>query len=152
MSVSPIPEGPRLHPYIACSDATAAIAFYMDVFGMELETCLRMPGGKVGHAELRLPDLWMYVSDEFAEMGVRSPKTLGGTAVSLTLYVEDVDAVVTKALAKGSTQEGETRDEFHGHRVAKIVDPFGHRWFLQARIEDVSTAEMERRFAKMMDG
>ena len=119
---------------------------------MELETCLQMPGGKIGHAELKLPDLWLYLSDEFPEMGVRSPKAIGGSPVALTLLIEDIDAVVAKALAAGASQDGDTRDEFHGHRAAKLVDPFGHRWFLQMPIEDISTGEMERRFAKMMEG
>ncbi len=149
MSVAPIPPGPRLYPYIACSDATAAIAFYEKVFGMQVETCLRMPDGRVGHAELKLPEMWLYVSDEFPEIGVRSPATLGGTAVSLALYVEDVDRTVAKALEAGATQEREIKDEFFGDRVGIVIDPLGHRWFLRTRVENVSTEEMERRFAQM---
>ena len=149
---TPIPPGPRLRPYIACNDAKAAIEFYQAVFGMEVETILTMPDGKVGHAELKLPDLWLYLSDEFPGMGVRSPTTLGGTAVSLSLYVEDVDAVVATAVKAGATQEREIKDEFFGDRVGVIVDPFGHRWFVQTQIEEVGTEEMERRFAKMMKG
>lgn len=151
MPVASIPAGPRIRPYIACHDAEAAIAYYTEVFGMELRTCLRM-GEKIGHAELGGPDLILYVSDEFPDMGVRAPRSLGGTAVSMMLYVDDVDAVVTKALELGATQEGETKDEFHGDRSAKIVDPFGHRWFVSTRIEEVSREEVERRFAKMMGG
>ena len=149
---TPIPPGPRLRPYIACNDAKAAIEFYQAVFGMEVETILTMPDGKVGHAELKLPDLWLYLSDEFPGMGVRSPTTLGGTAVSLSLYVEDVDAVVATAVKAGATQEREIKDEFFGDRVGVIVDPFGHRWFVQTQIEEVGTEEMERRFAEMMKG
>lgn len=151
MSVTPIPAGPRIRPYLACHDADAAIAYYTEVFGMELRSCLRM-GEKVGHAELGGPDLILYLSDEFPEMGVTSPRSLGGTAVSLMLYVDDVDAVVAKALERGARQEGETKDEFHGDRSAKIVDPFGHRWFVSTQIEEVSRDEVERRFAKMMGG
>ena len=149
---TPIPPGPRLRPYIACNDAKAAIEFYQAVFGMEVETILTMPDGKVGHAELKLPDLWLYLSDEFPGMGVRSPTTLGGTAVSLSLYVEDVDAVVATAVKAGATQEREIKDEFFGDRVGVIVDPFGHRWFVQTQVEEVGTEEMERRFAEMMKG
>lgn len=149
---TPIPPGPRLRPYIACNDAKAAIEFYQKVFGMEVETVLTMPDGKVGHAELKLPDLWLYLSDEFPGMGVRSPSTLGGTAVSLSLYVDDVDAVVATALKAGATQEREIKDEFFGDRVGVIIDPFGHRWFVQTQIEEVGTEEMERRFAEMMAG
>ena len=149
---TPIPPGPRLRPYIACNDAKAAIEFYQAVFGMEVETILTMPDGKVGHAELKLPDLWLYLSDEFPGMGVRSPTTLGGTAVSLALYVDDVDAVVATALEAGATQEREIKNEFFGDRVGVIIDPFGHRWFVQTQIEEVGTEEMERRFAEMMKG
>ena len=119
---------------------------------MTVETVLTMPDGKVGHAELGLPDLWLYLSDEFVDMGIRSPSTLGGTAVSLAIYVEDVDAVIATALEAGATQERETKDEFFGDRVGVIVDPFGHRWFVHTQIEEVGTAEMERRFAEMMKG
>lgn len=149
---TPIPPGPRLRPYIACNDAKAAIEFYQAVFGMEVETVLTMPDGKVGHAELKLPDLWLYLSDEFPGMGVQSPSTLGGTAVSLSLYVDDVDAVVATALKAGATQEREIKDEFFGDRVGVIIDPFGHRWFVQTQIEEVGTEEMERRFTEMMKG
>lgn len=107
-------------------------------------------GEKIGHAELSGPEMILYVSDEFPDMGGTSPKSLGGSAVSLMLYVEDVDAVVAKALENGATQDGETKDEFHGDRSAKIVDPFGHRWFLSTQIEEVSHEEVERRFAEMM--
>ncbi len=151
MSVAPIPAGPRVRPYLACHDAAAAIEFYREVFGMELRSCLRM-GESIAHAELTGIDIILYVSDEFPQMGVTSPKSLGGRAVSLMLYVEDVDAVVATALQLGATQEGETKDEFHGDRSAKIVDPFGHRWFVSTRIEEVSQEEVERRFAKMMGG
>ncbi len=116
------------------------------------EAVLTMPDGKVGHAELKLPDLWLYLSDEFPDMGVQSPSTLGGTAVSLALYVDDVDAVVATAVKAGATQEREIKDEFFGDRVGLIVDPFGHRWFVQTQIEEVGTEEMERRFAEMMQG
>lgn len=141
-----------MRPYLACSDARAAIQFYQDVFGMEVETVLTMPDGKVGHAELGLPNLWLYLSDEFVDMGIRSPSSLGGTAVSLAIYVEDVDAVIATALEAGATQERETKDEFFGDRVGVIIDPFGHRWFVHTQIEEVGTAEMERRFAEMMNG
>ncbi len=151
MPVAPIPTGPRIRPYIACHDAEAAIAYYTEVFGLELRSCLRM-GEKIGHAELGGPDMMLYLSDEFPEMGVTSPKSLGGTAVSLMLYVQDVDAVVATALRNGATQEGETKDEFHGDRSAKLVDPFGHRWFVSTQSEEVSREEMERRFAEMMGG
>lgn len=149
---NPLPPGPRLRPYIACNDTNAAIEFYQRVFGMDVRTILTMPDGKVGHAELERPGVHLYISDEFPGMGVQSPTTLGGTAVSLAIYVEDVDAVIATALEAGATQERETKNEFFGDRVGTIIDPFGHRWFVQTRIEDVETAEVERRFAEMTKG
>lgn len=137
---------PRLRPYLACADADAALAFYQRVFGMHCTQCLRMPDGKVGHAELTLPDLCLHVSSEFPEANVCAPPRLGGTAVALLLYVDDVDAVVRAAVEAGATQDGETKDEFFGDRTAKLTDPFGHRWFVHTRVEDVSPEEQERRF------
>jgi len=147
-----IPAGPRLRPYVACSDARAAIAFYRDVFGMELEMCLEMSDGRIGHAELKLPDLWLYVADTFPEMGVRSPTDLGGTAVSLSMYVEDVDDVFARAVAAGARAEREPNDAFYGDRVAVVIDPAGHRWMLHTQREALSTAEVVRRFQTTQGG
>jgi len=146
-NVSPIPAGPRLTPYLAVSDAAEAIEFYIGVLGMREVSRMQMDDGRVGHAELAIGNARVFLSDEFPEMGVQGPNTRGGTTVSLHLYVADIDGVVVAALAAGATQHGETKDEFHGDRSAKLVDPWGHRWMLASRIEEVSAEEVERRFA-----
>ncbi|MEM6294576.1 MAG: VOC family protein [Myxococcota bacterium] len=152
MSVPPIPPGPRLRPYLACHDAAAAIDFYTAVFGMTEVARLEMPDGSIAHAEVALGEEYLYLSSEFPDMGVVGPMTAGHSTLALMLYVENVDAVVEKVLAAGGTQDGETKDEFFGDRSAKIVDPFGHRWFLHQQIEEVTPEEMKRRFAAMMSG
>lgn len=146
--VAPIPPGPRLVPYLAVSDARAAIEFYVDVLGMQEDSRIEMDDGRIGHAELALGHAKLYVADEFPEIDIVGPATRGGTTVSLHLYVEDVDAVVAAALEAGATQEGATKNALHGDRTAKIVDPFGHRWLLATRIEEVSAEEIARRYGE----
>jgi len=139
----------QLQPYLSVRDAAKAIDFYVEVFGMTERYRLPM-GDRIGHAELRFAGARLLLADEFPELGIVGPLTRGGTTVSLTIYVDDVDAFCVRALAAGATQEGETRDEFFGDRVAKIVDPFGHRWFVHQRQEDVSEEEIQRRFRRMV--
>lgn len=142
-----IPEQ-RLYPYLAVNDAAAAIAWYGDHLGFTEEVRLVM-GDKIGHAELVLGTARIAIADEFPSIGVVGPTSLGGTAVSLVVYVEDVDAVVEKAAAAGATIESAPKDEFFGDRAAKIVDPFGHRWMVHTRREEISVEELKRRFAEM---
>lgn len=146
-----IPNEPRLQPYLAVSDAAQAIDLYCEIFGMTERYRLPM-GERIGHAELELDGLRLLLSSEFPEMNVRGPESLGGTSVSLLIYVEDVDAVVARALEAGFSQEGETKVEFFGDRAARLTDPFGHRWFVHQRVEDVSPEEIVRRFAGMTSG
>ncbi len=137
-------------PYLCVSNAAKAIDFYVSVFGMK--EVYRLPmGERVGHAELRFGGVAFYLSDEFPEAGIKSPTTYGGTSVSLLLYVPDVDALVAACLAHGCAQEGETKDEFFGDRAAKVIDPFGHRWFLHQRKEALSPQQIQQRFAAMAD-
>ncbi len=146
--VDPIPPGPRLTPYLAVHDAGRAVDFYVRVLGMEEVSRLQMDDGRLGHVELAIGNARIFLSDEFPEIDVKGPKARGGASVSLHLYVENVDAVVAAAVEAGATQEGETKDEFHGDRSAKLVDPWGHRWMLASCIENVSAEEVERRFAE----
>ncbi|MBL4688839.1 MAG: VOC family protein [Nannocystaceae bacterium] len=134
-AIDPIPPGPRLVPYLAVDDATAALKFYVDVLGMQEQNRIPMDDGRIGHAELALGNAQLFLSDEFPEIGVIGPKQCGGSPVSLLLYVRDVDAVVERVLAAGGSQEGETKDEVFGARTAKVRDPFGHRWFLHTRTQ-----------------
>ena len=131
-------------PYLAVSDADRAIALYVDVFGMTDLYRLAWEG-RIGHAELELNGGRLLISDEFPEAEVRGPTHYEGTPVSLLLYVADVNATARKAVAAGFKQQGDIKDEFFGDRVVKLVDPFGHRWFVHQRLEDVSVDEIKRR-------
>jgi PhnB protein len=140
----------KLSPYIVVKGAADAITFYVDAFGAEEVFRLSEPGGKVGHAELRLGAGILLLADEYPDFGALSPVSIGGSPVSLHLYVNDVDAVVTRAVELGATVLRQTRDEFFGDRTATVADPFGHRWQLATRKENVSPEEMQRRWSAMM--
>jgi len=151
MAVKPIPEGyPRVSPYLAVDGAAKAIDFYVEVFGGKER--MRMPGpdGKIGHAEVELGDSVIMLADEFPDMGHKGPKSLGGTPISLAVYVEDVDKVVDHAVTKGATILQPVEDKFYGDRAGMIEDPFGHHWSVMTHIEDVPPEEMGERAAKAM--
>ena len=136
-----------LVPYLCCSGAAEAMAFYIDVFGA-IET-MRMVSddGRVGHAELRVGAAKFFLADEYPEIGVLSPTTLGGSSVNLQLRVGDVDAVYRSALGHGATGMRPPSDQFYGERTATITDPYGHRWTFTAPIETVSNEVMAQRSA-----
>jgi PhnB protein len=149
--VKPIPEGyPRVTPYLHVSGAAAAIDFYTDILGAEER--MRMPGpdGKLGHAELQIGESIVMLADEFPDMGIRGPKSIGGTPVTLHVYVEDVDAVFDAALTAGATSMRPVENQFYGDRTAQFEDPFGHRWNIATHVEDVPPEEMEKRMAAAM--
>ncbi len=149
----PIPEGyPRVTPYLCVQGAGDAIEFYSKVLGAVERMRMPMPGGKVGHAELELGDSLIMLSDEAPEMGIRSPKAIGGTPVTVSVYVEDVDAVFDRALQEGATSLRAVEDQFYGDRSGQFEDPFGHRWSVATHVEDVPADEMERRAAQAMGG
>jgi PhnB protein len=110
------------------------------------------PGGKIGHCELQMGDSVIMLSDEFAEMGLQSPKTLGGSPVTMSMYVEDVDAVYERAVNAGAKALRPVEDQFYGDRSGQFEDPFGHRWSIATHVEDVSPDEMEKRAAQAMEG
>ena len=144
-------SAPRmLTPYLAVKGAAQAIEFYAEVLGARESFRLADPGGKIGHAELKIGDGTLMLSDEYPDWGALSPSSIGGSPVSLHLYVEDVDAVVKRAEKLGATVLRQPKDEFFGDRVSTIVDPYGHRWQLATRKEDVAPAEMQRRWTQMM--
>lgn len=152
-TVSPIPEPThRLSPHLIVRDAARAIAFYVDIFGAIEDFRLTEPGGKVGHAELKLGGGRMMLADEYPDFGALGPAAVGGTPVSLHLYVEDVDAVVARAVEAGATLLRPVSDEFYGDRSAMLLDPFGHKWQLASRRVEVSPEEMQRHWTKMLDG
>ncbi len=149
MSVSPIPEGySSVTPYLTLNDADAAIAFYKQAFGAT--EVFRMPmGDKIGHAELRIGNAHVMLSDEWPDMDILSPKARGGATSSLMIYLDGVDAAYDRAIAAGATAERPPEDQFWGDRMGTLVDPFGHRWSLATHVEDVSPEEMGRRMADM---
>jgi PhnB protein len=150
--IDPIPsEYPRLSPYLAVENAAAAIEFYCEVLGAIERLRLGGPDDRIGHAELEFGGSVLMLADEFPEAGNQSPKTLGGTPVTLSLYVDDVDSVHARALAAGAIELRAPVDQFYGDRSAGFEDPFGHRWFIASRIEVVSSEEMQRRAAEAHD-
>lgn len=148
----PIPEGRQaLTAYLIVRDAAKAIAFYRKAFGAKEVFRLTEPQGKIGHAELRIGDSLLMLADEYPDFGALSPAAIGGSPVSIHLYVEDVDRVVETAAAAGATILRAVKDEFYGDRAGMIVDPFGHKWHVATHKEDVSPQEMQRRWGAMFD-
>jgi PhnB protein len=147
--VQPIPEGyPRLSPYLCVDGAARAIDFYTEVLGAEERFRMPGPDGKIGHAELALGGSMIMLADEHPDIGFLSPLRIGGTAVTLHTYVEDVDAVFERALAAGAKSLQPVENKFYGDRSAQFEDPFGHRWSIASHVEDVDPDEMARRAAE----
>ena len=145
--VKPIPDGYHsVTPYLICDGAADAIEYYKKAFGAT--ELFRMDHeGKVGHAELKIGDSPIMLADEYPQMGYRSPKALGGTPVSIMIYVEDVDTVYKQALDAGATELKPLQDQFYGDRSGTLTDPFGHVWTVATHKEDVTMEEMNRRMA-----
>jgi PhnB protein len=142
-----IPEGFRgATPYLCVRGGAAAIEFYIEAFGATELMRLAEPDGRIGHAEIRIGDAIIMLSDEYPEMEVVSPQSLGGTPVLIHLYVEDVDALFARAAAAGAIVKRAPADEFYGDRSGTLVDPFGHRWMLATHKEDISPGEMQKRY------
>jgi uncharacterized glyoxalase superfamily protein PhnB len=141
----PTPPTHPLTPYLCCKDAASALAFYAKAFGAQETMRMSEPGGRIGHAEITIGGAALMLSDEHPEMGIVGPGSLGGTPVSLHLYVADADATVRAAAAAGATVERAVADQFYGDRSGTIRDPFGHRWMISTRKEAVSREEMQRR-------
>jgi PhnB protein len=145
-SVRPIPEGyHNVTPYLVVDDAAGAIGFYKEAFGAAEVLRMPAPGGRIGHAELKIGDSRIMLADEFPNMGARGPKAIGGTPVSLHLYVEDVDAVAKRALAAGAKEVRPVKDQFYGDRLGTVEDPFGRLWHISTHKEDVPMDELKRR-------
>jgi PhnB protein len=146
MAVKPIPDGYHsLTPYLVVGDGPKAIDFYQQAFGAEELMRMGEPSGKVGHAELRIGDSVVMLADEHPEVDARSPQSIGGSPVSLMIYVDDVDAVYDRAVKLGATAERPVENQFYGDRAGTVRDPFGHRWHIHTHVEDVSPEEMTRR-------
>jgi PhnB protein len=145
-SVHPIPKGYHsITPYLVVNDAARAIDFYKRAFGAQEKMRMDSPGGKIAHAELKIGDSIIMLSDEMPGTGARSPRSLGGSAASVFLYVENVDTVFKQAVSAGAKADAEPSDMFWGDRYGKITDPFGHQWSLATHKEDVAPEEMAKR-------
>jgi PhnB protein len=143
---SPIPEGYHtVTPYLAVDDAARAIDFYKKAFGAKERVRMEAPDGKIGHAELELGDSLVMLSDPFPQASTRPPKELDGTSASVFMYVEDVDAVVNKAVGAGATVTMEVEDQFWGDRFGTVTDPFGHVWSIATHVEDLTPDEIAER-------
>jgi len=151
MAVKPVPEGYHtVTPYLVMKGASEAIDFYTRVFGAKEVVRMDGPGGSIGHAEIMIGDSFIMLADESPEMGFQGPEAVGGTPVSLVIYIEDVDAVFARALAAGATETKPLKDQFYGDRSGTITDPFGHVWTISTHKEDVSPEEMDKRMKEMM--
>jgi PhnB protein len=146
MAVTPIPDGYNCAvPYLTVADAAEAIDYYEKAFGAKERVRMGAPDGKVGHAELEIGDSLVMLSDPFPQGTTSPPSDLGGTSVSVFMYVEDVDAVVKRAVDQGATVTMEVADQFWGDRFGTIRDPFGHSWSFATHIEDVAPDEVAER-------
>ena len=150
-NVQPIPEGLHsLTPHIVVKNAAKAIDFYRRAFGAVERSRHSGPNGTIMHASLKIGDSGLFLNDEFPEMGSVSPLSLGGTAVTLTLYVPDVDATFKAAIDAGAEVKMPVADQFWGDRYGMLADPFGHWWAIATHKEDLSPEEMERRGREAM--
>ena len=145
MPVKPVPDGYHtVTAYLVVAGAARAIDFYREAFGATELSRLPM-GDKLGHAEVRIGDTHLMLSDEWPEMGLLGPAARGGATSSFVIYGPDADAAFARALAAGATVERDVADQLWGDRMGVVVDPFGHRWSLATHIEDVSPDELARR-------
>ena len=150
--VKPIPDGYHsVTPYLIVDGASAAIDFYKKAFGAT-ELFRMEHQGRIGHAEIKIGDSPVMLSDEYAEMGYKGPKALSGTPVSLMIYVDDVDTTYNQAIQEGGVEVKPLQDQFYGDRSGTLKDPFGHVWTIATHKEDVTPEEIEKRLAAMGQG
>src|SRR4051812_29376890 len=135
-------------PYLIVNDAAAAMEFYKNAFNATELVRMDGPGGKIMHADMVIGKGHIMLADEFPEMGAVSPKSVGGSPVTLMFYVEDVDSLADQAVKAGATLTRPVADQFYGDRTAGLEDPFGHKWYVATQIEIVDEAEMKSRMAK----
>ncbi len=148
--VRPTPKGYHaVTPYLSVKGAASAIAFYKKAFGAKEIMRMPGPGGTIGHAEIQIGDSRIMLADEYPEMNFRSPQAFGGTPVAISLYVQDVDRVVKKAIAGGAKVLRPVTDQFYGDRSGSLEDPFGHVWHVATHKEDIPMKEVKKRAAAM---
>ena len=148
MATKPVPEGYRTAtPYLIVKGAADAIEFYKRTFGATEIMRMADSQGRVGHAEIKIGDPVIMLADEHPSMGYRGPRTLGGSSVSILLYLEDVDSVFERAVKTGGRSLRPVADQFYGDRTGGVEDPFGYRWFIATHKEDLTMDEIRRRAA-----
>jgi PhnB protein len=148
--VRPIPEGYHsVTPYLTVNNAARAIDFYQRAFGAKKIMQMDGPDGKISHAELKIGDSMLMLSDEMPR-GNKSPQSLGGSTVGIFLYVDNVDTVFNQAKSAGAKVDAPLEDMFWGDRFGKLTDPFGHSWALATHIEDVAPQDMKKRAQEAM--
>ena len=151
--VKAIPEGyPQVSPMLCVDGAADALEFYAAVFGATERMRVPGPEGRIAHAEIQIGDSVVMIADEFPDMGSVGPAKIGGPPVTMSVYVEDVDATFQRALELGATEVRPVENQFYGDRAGQFEDPFGHRWGVSTHVEDVSPEEMDRRMAEMLGG
>jgi PhnB protein len=144
--VNPIPAGYHTAtPYLTVNDCARAIDFYKKAFNAQVVVRMEAPGGKIGHAEIKIGDSMIMLGDEMPGNAGRSPQSLGGTTAGIMLYVTDADASYKQAVDAGAKADMPPTDMFWGDRYGKLTDPFGHSWSIATHKEDVAPEEMKRR-------
>jgi len=142
-----------LAPHITVKEARVAVDFYVEAFGAEEIYTLPDPNdGRISHAELRFGGVMLMLSDEYPDFGALSPETVGGSPIRLYIEVADIDEMFSRALKLGATEIRPVKDQFFGERSGMLLDPFGHTWTLSMKIEDVSSAEIQKRWSEMVQG
>jgi len=151
MPVKPIPEGYHtVTPFLTIRDAARAIEFYEKAFGAQARGVMKGPDGKVMHAELKIGDSIIMLSDEFPDFGALSPQALNGSPAGLHIYVEDADAAFDRAVKAGAQVEMPVMEQFWGDRYGRLKDPFGHKWSIATHVKDLSMDEMKRAMDEAM--
>lgn len=141
-----------LRAHATVHDAKAAIAFYVKAFGAVELFRLVEPAGRIGHAEIQIGDSVLMLNDEYPDFGAKSPASVGGSPVAFHIQVPDADAAVNRAVKAGATVVRPVQDEFYGDRMGMVACPFGYRWSLAMTKEQVSPAEMQKRWTRMLEG
>ena len=151
MPTKSIPDGYHsVTPYLIVKGAAAANDFYKHAFGASELMRMPSPDGRIGHAEIKIGNSALMLADEHPQMGYKSPQSLGGSAVSMMVYVDRVDEVFKKAMEKGAKELQPVKDQFYGDRSGTLQDPFGHTWTIATHIEDIAPEEMRKRAEKFM--
>lgn len=149
--VNPIRDGYHTaSPYLSVKRAATALDFYRRAFAAKEIRRLEMNDGTIAHAEIRIGDSIIMLADEFPSHQGLSPETLGGSSIALVLCVDDADTWFERAIAAGGKIERPLANQFSGDRSGTLLDPFGHRWIITSRVEELSDAETNRRFDQMI--